>query len=87
MTDFIKRALSEADGTPSFSRTLSAFVIIMPYVWITFIVFKSGKFPDFGGVTLLITGVVGVVMGLNKAPAIASAITGTAPPSGTQDTK
>jgi hypothetical protein len=76
--NFFRRAFSEA-GEPSSSRLLSGFVIVMPNIWITFLVFKDGKLPDFGGITLWVTGIVGMIMGLNKAPAIASAITGTTP--------
>jgi hypothetical protein len=77
--NFFKRAFSEA-GEPSSSRLLSGFVIFIPNIWITFLVFKNGQLPDFGGITLWVTSIVGVILGLNKAPAIAGAITGTIPP-------
>jgi len=74
---WIYGAISEPDGSASFTRIACSFVIGISTIWITVLVFKNGTLPDLGGVTLFDTGIVGILYGINKGAQVAnSAVTG-----------
>lgn len=56
---------SEQDGTPSFSRVATAFLLFFAVGWVTALVCKHWALPDFAG----LIGFVGVLYGLNRASA------------------
>ena len=65
--------IQEDNGKLSFSRSLSAIIVLSVLVMVMFVTFKDGKLPDYGGATLFLTGSVASLYGSNK---IASAISG-----------
>jgi hypothetical protein len=63
---FLKEALSESNGTGSFSRVASAVIITSTIVWISFLVFTTHTMPDLAGPTLFMASGSGVTYGTNK---------------------
>lgn len=54
--DFLKKALSEQDGTPSLSRYTAFLVTFATIVWVTYIVLHTGGLPDLTSAALFIAG-------------------------------
>lgn len=60
---FWRGVFSESDGTPSFARIATGFVLCFACGWVTAIVAHKFELPDFMGLVAFI----GVLYGLNKA--------------------
>lgn len=66
---FWKPVFSESDGTPSFSRIVSALVTTFALGWVTAIVWSHIKahtepiLPDFGGLAMFISIFYGLNVG------------------------
>jgi multisubunit Na+/H+ antiporter MnhB subunit len=74
---FFKELFLDGDKA-SFSRAISAFIVISAVGWVTFLVLKNGQLPDLGGVAGVITGGALGFYGANK---VSTAISGQ-PPTG-----
>ncbi len=60
---FLRGALSESDGSPSFSRLASGALVLSSIGWVTSIVVRTHTLPsDLGGLSLFI----GALYGINK---------------------
>jgi hypothetical protein len=57
---------AEQDGTPSFSRVATAFLLCFACGWVTALVMKHWALPDFAGLIAFI----GVLYGINRAPSV-----------------
>jgi|SRR6266567_3026881 len=69
-------AFSEADGTASFTRIATGFILVFACAWVTAIVIKNRVLPDFNGLSIF----VGTLYGLNRASAVAAAVISTNKP-------
>jgi hypothetical protein len=56
---FIRGVFSEPDGTPSFSRIASGFLVLCAIGWISYIVLTKFVVPEIGGLAALICGLYG----------------------------
>lgn len=54
--NFIKKALSEQDGTPSMSRYTAFLVTVSVIGWVTFVVIHTGVLPDLTSSALFLAG-------------------------------
>jgi hypothetical protein len=54
--EFLKKALSEQDGTPSLSRYTAFIVTFATIVWVTYVVIHTGGLPDLTSASLFIAG-------------------------------
>lgn len=54
--DFLKKALSEQDGTPSMSRYTAFIVTAATIGWVTYLVAHTGALPDLTSASLFIAG-------------------------------
>lgn len=68
---------------PSFARMGSAAILGAAITWVTFLVFKDGKLPDLGGMSLFIPSTILALFGVAK---IADAINPPPPPTTTTTT-
>ena len=69
MFKFIKEALSD-NGVASFASMMCATVILNALLWINYLVVKNSALPDLGGITLFVTGIVGILYGIKKAAVV-----------------
>lgn len=53
---FLKKALSEQDGTPSMSRYTAFLITAATIGWVTYIVGHTGGLPDLTSASLFIAG-------------------------------
>jgi len=60
--EFWKKVFSESDGTPSFSRVASGFLVCFAAGWVTHLVWHNHVLPEFAGLSLFI----GTLYGANK---------------------
>jgi hypothetical protein len=72
--DFWKKVFSEPDGTPSFSRVATGFLVCFAAGWVTHLVLHNHNLPDFAGLALFIGTLYGANQirngwGGNKPPA------------------
>ena len=49
---------------------MCATIILNSLLWVTFLVFKNGQMPELGGVTLFVSGIVGILYGIKKAAVV-----------------
>jgi hypothetical protein len=63
MKTFVHEVLSEPDGKGSLARIGTALAMFFSLGWVTFIVYREHKLPDFTGLCLFI----GTLYGLNLA--------------------
>ncbi len=63
MKPFWKGVFSETDGTPSFSRVATGFIVAFSLGWVTHLVWHNHSLPDFAGLALFI----GTLYGANVA--------------------
>lgn len=54
--EFLKKALSEQDGTPSLSRYTAFLVTFATISWVTYLVGRTGTLPDLTSAALFIAG-------------------------------
>lgn|GEM_PF-1606234 len=59
---FWKGVFSEADGTPSFSRVATGFLVCFAAGWVTHLVWHNHALPEFAGLALFI----GTLYGANQ---------------------
>ena len=69
---FAKEALSESNGTGSFSRASAAAIVLSVLGWVWYIVLTTHAIPDLAGPTLFITGGSGATYGANKLASVVS---------------
>ena len=69
---FAKDALSEPNGTGSFSRVSAAAIIGSVLMWVSYVVFKTHAIPDLSGPTLFLTGGSSATYGANKVAGVVS---------------
>jgi hypothetical protein len=74
--EFIKGALSESPGVPSYSRLASGVIVLAVISWVSYVVFKTDALPDLSGALFFLTGGVGIHYGTNKASEIIAAVRG-----------
>ena len=67
---FWRGVFSEQDGTPSFSRVATGFIVGCALTWVTFIVWKTHGLPELLG----LCGFVTVLYGTNKLSGAAASI-------------
>lgn len=70
--EFWQKALSEADGVPSFSRVTTGVLVICAAGWVTHLVLHNHALPDFGGLSLFL----GTLYGLNKVATAMDSLNG-----------
>lgn len=63
---FFRGLYSERDGTPSSARWHAGVVIYFACVWVTYIVIKTCKLPEFVGIALFVGTVAGLTYGANQ---------------------
>ena len=63
---FLKGAISESTGEPSFGRLGATAVVISTIFWITFVVFKTHAIPDLSGPSLFLSSGTSATYGANK---------------------
>lgn len=54
--EFLRKALSEQDGTPSMSRYTAFSVTAATIVWVSYIVIHTGALPDLTSASLFLAG-------------------------------
>lgn len=59
---FVRGLFSESDGTPSFSRFATGFLVMFAAGWVSHLVWHNHSLPDFAGLALFI----GALYGTNK---------------------
>lgn len=65
--NFWKSVFSESDGTGSFSRVASGFVVLCSMSWASYRVMRFGDVSDLTQIGLFTASLVTVLYGLNKA--------------------
>jgi hypothetical protein len=63
---FWRSAFSEADGTGSASRVLSAIVLINALILVDAVAWHIKGIPDLGAVSTFVSSSIGVLYGVNK---------------------
>ena len=63
---FLKGAISESTGEPSFGRLGALAVVISTIGWVTFVVLKTHVIPDLSGPTLFLSSGTSATYGANK---------------------
>ena len=66
ITAFLKGAISESTGEPSFGRLSAAGIIVGTLFWVTFVVLKTHAIPDLSGPSLFLSSGTGATYGANK---------------------
>ena len=54
--EFLKKALSEQDGTPSLSRYTAFILTAATIIWVTYVVIHTGALPDLTSASLFVAG-------------------------------
>lgn len=66
---FFRGLYSERDGTPSSARWHTGIVIWFACAWVSYLVWKTLKLPDFAGIALFVGTVAGLTYGANQLAA------------------
>jgi len=74
IAQYIREALSENDKG-SYSRLSGLIAVVSSVGWVTYVVIKTKALPDFGGVTVFITG-ANAAYAANQAKHVVSVMKG-----------
>ena len=65
----LRSILYESTGTGSFARTASMLIVVVPLIWVSWVVFKTGQIPDLTNVISFIGILGGMFYGINRGTA------------------